>query len=187
MASLTQWTWVWVSWWWTGRPGVLQSMGSQRIRHDWVTELSVTQSCPMLCWTSIKNVVLKKRPQLPSGFWGKAVKGKMGERLAGAWSAHVALNCLVVSVTFWEWASSTWFQQPSGGSWGPPDVVSLQLTSFTWWRFWCLQNNSRIWCWILSIACEEELKSPDFVLWLNSLFCFSWLFSFVSVVSHFSD
>ena len=41
--SLTQWTWVWVnsgSWWWTGRPGVLQFMGSQRVRHDWVTELN---------------------------------------------------------------------------------------------------------------------------------------------------
>ena len=40
---LTQWTWVWVhsgSWWWTGRPGVLQSMGSQRVRHDWATELN---------------------------------------------------------------------------------------------------------------------------------------------------
>ena len=38
MASLTQWTWVWVnsgSWWWTGRPGVLPSMGLQRVRHDW--------------------------------------------------------------------------------------------------------------------------------------------------------
>ena len=45
MASLTQWTWVWVnsrSWWWTGRPGVLQSMGLQRVRHDWVTELNWT-------------------------------------------------------------------------------------------------------------------------------------------------
>ena len=42
MALLTQWTWVWVnstSWWWTGRPGMLQSTGSQRVRHDWVTEL----------------------------------------------------------------------------------------------------------------------------------------------------
>ena len=42
MASPTQWTWVWVnsgSCWWTGRPGVLQTMGSQRVRHDWVTEL----------------------------------------------------------------------------------------------------------------------------------------------------
>ena len=42
MASLTQWTWVWTSsrsWWWTGKPGVLQSMGSKRVGHDWVTEL----------------------------------------------------------------------------------------------------------------------------------------------------
>ena len=47
MASLTQWTWVWVSsgsWWWTGKPGVLQSMGSQRVRHDWVTELKQTDT-----------------------------------------------------------------------------------------------------------------------------------------------
>ena len=43
MASPTQWTWVWVSsgsWWWTGRSGVLQSVGSQRFGHDWVTELN---------------------------------------------------------------------------------------------------------------------------------------------------
>ena len=43
MASLTQWTWVWVnsrSWWWTGRPGMLQSMGSQRVGHNWMTELN---------------------------------------------------------------------------------------------------------------------------------------------------
>ena len=43
MASPTQWTWGWVnsrSWWWTGSPGVLQSLGSQRVRHDWVTEMN---------------------------------------------------------------------------------------------------------------------------------------------------
>ena len=43
MASLTQWTWVWVdagSWWWTRRPGVLRFMGSQRGGHDWATELN---------------------------------------------------------------------------------------------------------------------------------------------------
>ena len=43
MASLTRWTWVWVnsgSWWWTGRPGVLWFMGSQRVGHDWATELN---------------------------------------------------------------------------------------------------------------------------------------------------
>ena len=43
MASLTQWTWVWASsgiWWWTRKPGMLQSMGLQRVRHDWATELN---------------------------------------------------------------------------------------------------------------------------------------------------
>ena len=43
MASPTQWTWVCVdsdSWWWIGRPGVLRFMESQRVRHNWVTELN---------------------------------------------------------------------------------------------------------------------------------------------------
>ena len=43
MSSLTQWTWVCInsgSWWWTRRPGVWWFMGSQRVRHDWATELS---------------------------------------------------------------------------------------------------------------------------------------------------
>ena len=47
MASLTGCTWVWASsrsWWWTGKPGMLQSMGSQRVRHNWVTELKVSDS-----------------------------------------------------------------------------------------------------------------------------------------------
>ena len=57
MASLTQWTWVWInsgSWWWTGRPGMLQFMGSQRVGHNWATELNwtecvITQLCLSLC------------------------------------------------------------------------------------------------------------------------------------------
>ena len=47
MASLTQWTWVWViswSWWWRGRVGMLQSMGSQRVGHDWATNLNWTET-----------------------------------------------------------------------------------------------------------------------------------------------
>ena len=46
MALPTQWTWVWVnsgSWWQTGMPGVLRSMGSQRLGHDWMTELNWTE------------------------------------------------------------------------------------------------------------------------------------------------
>ena len=45
MASLTQWTWIWVDstcWWWTGRPGMLQFMGSQTVGYDWATELNWT-------------------------------------------------------------------------------------------------------------------------------------------------
>ena len=45
MESPTRWTWVWVnsgSWWWTGRPGVLQFMGSQIVRRYWATELNWT-------------------------------------------------------------------------------------------------------------------------------------------------
>ena len=52
MASLTQWTWVWVgsrSWWRTGKPVVLQSMGLQRVGHDWATELN---------WTALKALTI---------------------------------------------------------------------------------------------------------------------------------
>ena len=52
MASLTRWTWVWASsrsWWWMGTSSVLQSRGSQRVRHNWATELN---------WWLIYNIVL---------------------------------------------------------------------------------------------------------------------------------
>ena len=57
MASPTQWTWVWASsgsWWWTGRPGLLQSMGLQRVRHDWVTEVN---------WTGLLSFNSPKSPK----------------------------------------------------------------------------------------------------------------------------
>ena len=57
MASLTQWTWVWASsrrWWWTGKPSVIQSMGSQRVGQDWVTELDWTHSSN-LAWKILRT------------------------------------------------------------------------------------------------------------------------------------
>ena len=54
MASPTQLTWVRAdsgSWWWTERPGVLQFMGSQRVRHDWATELNWTENFHIDFWT----------------------------------------------------------------------------------------------------------------------------------------
>ena len=50
MASLTRWTWVWVNsgrWCWRGRPGMLWFMGSQRVGHDWATELNWTDTVLM--------------------------------------------------------------------------------------------------------------------------------------------
>ena len=58
MESPTEWTWVWVnswSWRWTRRPGMLQSMGSQRVGHDWATKLN---------WTEL----LEKTPESPLNF-----------------------------------------------------------------------------------------------------------------------
>ena len=58
---LTWWTWVWASsgsWWWTGKPDVLQSMGSQRLGHDWVTELNWEYTvCVCVCaqWGPLCN------------------------------------------------------------------------------------------------------------------------------------
>ena len=55
MASPTQWTWVWVdsgSWWWTGRPGMLRFMGSQRVGHNWATKLN---------WSNKSHVLYKNK------------------------------------------------------------------------------------------------------------------------------
>ena len=52
MASPNRWTWVWVdsgSWWWTGRPGVLWFIGSQRVGHDWPTQLNWTDCFWLKC------------------------------------------------------------------------------------------------------------------------------------------
>ena len=61
MASLTQWTWVWVdsgSWWCTGRPGVLWFMRSPTVGHDWATELNWWSHCHLLCCFEFKFIYL---------------------------------------------------------------------------------------------------------------------------------
>ena len=63
MTSPTRWTWVWVnswSWWWTGRPSVLRFVGSQRVGHDWATELNWTElkvKLWMLCFSSFLHLL----------------------------------------------------------------------------------------------------------------------------------
>ena len=64
MASLIWWTWVWVDFrncWWTEMPGVLQSMGLQRVRYDWATELNWIS----LLSSSIRGQTEEPRTKIP--------------------------------------------------------------------------------------------------------------------------
>ena len=66
MASPSQRTWVWVnsgSWWWIGRPGVLQSMGLQRVGHDWATELNWTLKGASFRGSSFVFLIMMINPQ----------------------------------------------------------------------------------------------------------------------------
>ena len=75
MASLTWWAWVWVSsrsWSWTEKPGVLQSMGWQRVGHDWVTELNWTEwlkAKPSIC-----KAIQSAKPRMLQIFMNKCLK-----------------------------------------------------------------------------------------------------------------
>ena len=68
MASPTWWTWVWVdsgTWWWTGRPGLLRFMGSQRVGHDWANELNwLNESVNWLVHYGCKNLIGDRRNKL---------------------------------------------------------------------------------------------------------------------------
>ena len=78
MASLTQWTWVWASsrsWWWTGKPGMLQSTGSQKAGYERATELNLKYTLQkyIICnWLNLRMWISRyRRPtiKLNSDFW----------------------------------------------------------------------------------------------------------------------
>jgi len=149
MASLTRWTWVWVnsgSWWWTGRPGMLQFMGSQRARHDWVTELNwkanmtgiltkrgnldpsmyllVTQSCPAL-WDPMDCS--------PPGFSVHGIyQARILEWVAISFSRGSSqprdltrVSC-IASQFFTIWSTSEVIYKPTGESWNRSPPLSPQ-------------------------------------------------------------
>ena len=105
MASPTRWTWVWVnsgSWWWTGSPGVLRFMGSQRVGHNWATELNV--------W-SYSSGGPKSKVCLTEWiwrFWQSCVpsRGSWGESVScpspSFWSLAVLLDPWLL-LSSWQW------------------------------------------------------------------------------------
>ena len=100
MASPTQWTWVWASsgsWWWTGRPGGLQSMGPQRAGHDWATELNWNE----LNWTESLRVLgaihclffSTRNLNIATSFCRKQCEGGRGRVSKDCWTASFK-NCV---------------------------------------------------------------------------------------------
>ena len=74
MASPTRWAWVWASsrsWWWTGKAGVLQFMGSQRVGHNWVIRTSFSSKMTGLFYllTFKNNILLKSNFERTLWFW----------------------------------------------------------------------------------------------------------------------
>ena len=120
MVSPTQWTWVWVdsgSWWWTGRPGVLQFMGSQRVGHDWATELNWPDTSTILLLIGSPNMycIATAYPALCCcwRFRGKNRPGPWTLRIYNNLALPVLFSVyLECSVIFWQIPS--FIQKTSG-------------------------------------------------------------------------
>ena len=101
MASLIWWTWVWVnsrSWWWTGRPGMLRFMGSQRAGHDWATKLNWTgKTIALTMWTFVGKVM----SQLFNMLWPFYTRQRMQKwDLSGVLTFRVWLDLSPMEVIF---------------------------------------------------------------------------------------
>ena len=147
MASLTRWIWVWVnsrSWWWTGRPGMLRFMRSQRVRHNWGTELNWTEAETPILWPpDVKSWLIWKDPD-PGEDWRREKKGRQRMKLLDGipGSMDMSLNKL----------KSWWCT-------GKPGVLqSMGSQSQTGLSDWTELNSSRS---NHAIRCYLSLPLPD--------------------------
>ena len=103
MASLTRWTWAWASsgrWWWTGKPGVLMSTGSQRVRHDWATEQQ-----QYMTYITNKDYYIAQGTILCRNYIVITYKGKKSEKVCLYMYIHACilscLSCVQLCVMLW--------------------------------------------------------------------------------------
>ena len=95
MASPTRWTWVWVnsgSWWWTGRPGVLRFMGSQRVGHNLSTELNWTEGLHFHFQSSIDKLRI--------GYFQSFAVTVLGKKFFS--SAFLGSSCSLIIKLTWD-------------------------------------------------------------------------------------
>ena len=115
MASPTWWTWVWVnsgSWWWTGRPGVLQFMGSQRVGHDWATELNWTEPWKA---SAASSLTLREGELLERGRGGWHDYSQL--RVCGSFIGWIITRKKEESSSCWALLSSQGMRAPSSINW----------------------------------------------------------------------
>ena len=144
MASLTWWTWVWVnsgSWWWTGRPGVLQFMGSKRVRHNWVTELNWTE-LKEPSWTelqlSLENWGPRDGTQCPTArrkfmvLPHQLFRTNIPESLCPLWGLYWWNLCSPTG--WWLWNGSVWNKIQTGSQEELQFYSSGEMLGWTWVR-----------------------------------------------------
>ena len=140
------WTWVWASsrsWWWTGKPGVLQSMGLQRVRHDWVTELNWTELRQFKHFEECTSVL-----DVGNGAFGRSLQRSSRNPLNDQITKKQwALNN---DIQAWEFRSSI-LDGPDA-----PTEPALQgeKPSMRWFLSWCSKSSMRpeLLLWLLVLA-----------------------------------
>ena len=124
MASPTQWTWVRVNsgnWWWTGRPGMLRFMGSQRVGHNWVTELNILLCISTTAFLSICLLM---------DIWLLPCPGYYKQCCDEHWGTHASFNSGFLSV--YAQLYHIWNEQP----------VQVRCMILDAWR-WCTETTQR--------------------------------------------
>ena len=105
MASLTWCTWVWVnsrSWWWTGRPGLLLFMGSQRVRHGWATELNWNNIFKLLDEYQFAAAAVKSLQSCPT-LWDPIDGSPLGSSVPGILQAKILEWVAISFSNAWKW------------------------------------------------------------------------------------
>jgi len=137
-ASPTQWTWVWVnsrSWWWTGRPGVLQSMRLQRVRHD-----------ERLNWTEMGTIMWLFEHSLGLPFFGIGMKTDLFQSWGHCWVFQICWHIEYSTLT----ASSFRILNSSTGIPSPPLALFLVMLHKAHLTSHFRMSGSR---WVITLSC----------------------------------